>query len=167
MRPGAALLYVSPGEHGLHFPLTLRRPDLAEHRGQVALPGGRPDPGETLWEAALREAREEVGLDEPALERLGVLAPVLHRRDPHDLVVHVALGPPPAALTPEPAEVAALATAPLDDLLDPARRAPVRRTFRGAELEVPALHLGGFEVWGATAMALSELAERLRAVRAR
>jgi hypothetical protein len=61
----------------------------------------------------------------------------------------------------EPAEVARLALAPLADLVRPAARVVVVRTIRGAALEVPAFRLGDLEVWGATAMALSELAERL------
>lgn len=163
-RAGAALLYAFEGPRGVCFPLTLRRDDLAEHRGQVSLPGGRPEPGETLWDAALREAREEVGLSAPSAEPLGVLAPVYIPVTHTHLSVHVALGPDPGALTPEPGEVARLVLARLDDLVDPALRRPTARTIRGATIQVPAVHLEGLEVWGATAMALSELAERLRAV---
>jgi 8-oxo-dGTP pyrophosphatase MutT (NUDIX family) len=169
-RDAAALLYVWPSVDGLCFPLTLRREDLAEHRGQVSLPGGRPDPGEDTWQTALREAREEVGLEGVELEgadveRLGVLAPVHIPVTHTHLHVCVALGPAPQAWRPAPSEVARLVHAPLERLLDPAARAHVVRRVRGADLEVPVLHLGGLEVWGATAMALSELAERLRATR--
>lgn len=163
-RDGAALLYAFAGDGDLYFPLTLRRDHLAEHRGQVALPGGRPEPGESLWDAALREAREEVGLEVAHLERLGVLAPVYIPVTHTNLHVHVALGPPPGPLTPQPEEVAQLVLASLTDLLRPERRRVFARTIRGAVLEVPGLLLGGLEVWGATAMALSELAERLRRV---
>ena len=166
-RDGAALLYAFASDGDLYFPLTLRRDHLAEHRGQVALPGGRPERGESLWDAALREAREEIGLDVAnfeRFERLGVLAPVYIPVTHTRLHVHVALGPPPGPLTPQPAEVARLVLASVADLLRPERRAVFPRTIRGAVLEVPGLHLGGLEVWGATAMALSELAERLRRV---
>lgn len=165
-REGAALLYAFPRAGRLVFPLTLRRDDLAEHRGQVSLPGGRPDPGEPLWETALREAREEVGLDVPGVRRLGTLAPVYIPVTHTRLVVHVALGPEPARLTPSPHEVARLVLAAVGDLVDPRRRVTARRTVRGAEVEVPAFDLEGLEVWGATAMALSELAERLCALSA-
>ena len=161
-RPGAALLYLFPSAGGLRFPLTLRQGDLPEHRAQVALPGGRPGPGESPWDAAIREAEEEIALRAQGAERLGVLAPVYIPVTHTDLVVHVAAGPEPAGLMPDPREVAGLVLVRLGDLLDPALRRPVRRTIGGAEVEVPALHLEGLEVWGATAMALSELAERLR-----
>ncbi len=163
-RDGAALLYAFPTSAGVRFPLTLRRDDLPEHRGQVSLPGGRPAPGEPLWEAALREAREEVGLDVPGAERLGVLAPVYIPVSHTRLFVHVALGPDPGSLCAAPGEVARLVLARLDDLVEPAARRTSLRTIRGASVPVPCFLLEGLEVWGATAMALSELAERLRAV---
>ncbi|MFM8978840.1 MAG: NUDIX hydrolase [Planctomycetia bacterium] len=160
-RDGAALLYACPGPEGLVFPLTLRREDLAEHRGQVSLPGGRPEAGEALWEAALREAREEVGLRAREVERLGVLAPVYIPVSHTHLHVHVALGPAQAQWVAQASEVARIEVVALGGLLDPARRAIRVRHLRGADLEVPTFLLGGLEVWGATAMALSELAERL------
>jgi 8-oxo-dGTP pyrophosphatase MutT (NUDIX family) len=161
-REGAALLYLFPGEGGLRFPLTLRRDDLPEHAAQVVLPGGRPNPGEGTWDAALREAVEEIGLRVRPLERLGVLAPVYIPVTHTELHVHVAAGPVPQGLTPAPREVERLVLARLDDLLDAAHCRPTRRTIAGADVEVPAFHLEGLEVWGATAMALSELASRLR-----
>jgi 8-oxo-dGTP pyrophosphatase MutT (NUDIX family) len=161
-RPGAALLYLFPSAGALRFPLTLRQDDLREHRAQVALPGGRPEAGETPWDAAIRAANEEIALHAQDAERLGVLAPVYIPVTHTDLVVHVAAGPEPAGLMPDPREVAGLVLVRVDDLLEPALRRPVRRTIGGVDVDVPALHLEGLEVWGATAMALSELAERLR-----
>jgi 8-oxo-dGTP pyrophosphatase MutT (NUDIX family) len=163
-REGAALLYAFPTPDGLRFPLTLRREDLAEHRGQVSLPGGRPDPGEPLWSAALRESDEELGLDARGAERLGVLAPVYIPVTHTHLSVHVALGPEPSRWIPAPGEVARLVFARLCDLVEPTRRIVARRHIRGRDVEVPAFLLEGLEVWGATAMALSQVAERLRRV---
>ena len=61
-RIAAALLLLYPGEHGISLPLTLRASGLRRHPGQISLPGGATDPGETLAQAALREAREEIGI---------------------------------------------------------------------------------------------------------
>ena len=60
-RPAAALLLLFPVDTGAVVLLTKRSPDLPHHAGQVSLPGGAVDPGESIEDAALREAEEEVG----------------------------------------------------------------------------------------------------------
>lgn len=163
-RDAAALAYAFPKNGGLCMPLTLRRDDMREHSGQVSLPGGRPEDGEDLLETALREAEEEIALPGDVVEPIGRLAPVYIPVTHTRLHVHVAHGPAPARLEPNPAEVVRIEVVPLGDLLAPRLRR--RRTQRivGRDVEVPYFDLAGLEVWGATAMALSELAERLRAV---
>ena len=164
-RAAAALAYVFPRDGRLQLPLTVRRADLRTHRGQVSLPGGRPEGDETLEETAWREAHEEIALDVEAPEPLGVLAPVHIPVTHTTLHVHVALGPDPGRLVPQPSEVARIVVVPLDDLLDPARRRWKVITTHGREVEVPWLDVGGLFLWGATAMALGELIGRLEAVR--
>src|SRR5690606_36316278 len=71
-RVGAVLVLLEDTDDGPQLVLTRRRRDLRSHPGQVSFPGGRVDPGETLEEAALREAEEEVGLDAGSVEVVGV-----------------------------------------------------------------------------------------------
>jgi 8-oxo-dGTP pyrophosphatase MutT (NUDIX family) len=160
-RGASALAYVFEQDGRLRFPLTLRRDDLREHRGQVSLPGGRPEAGETSFVTARREAHEEIGLDPRLPVEVGRLAdvyiPVTHTR----LRVHVAVGSPPPSLVAAPGEVAELRLADLDDLLAPALRARETWTIRGREVDVPFFTLAGWTVWGATAIALAELAARI------
>jgi len=73
---GAALLLVYPHDDTLHIALTVRGSGLRNHTGQVSLPGGRVDQGETFEVAALREATEEIGVDPNAVEVLGRLTPL-------------------------------------------------------------------------------------------
>ena len=161
-RDAAALAYVYEADGQLHLPLTVRRDDMRTHRGQVSLPGGRPEGDETLVQTAWREAEEEVGLGPVTHEALGFLAPVHIPVTHTTLHVHVALGPPPTALVPQPSEVARIVVVTLDDLADPANVRQRMLAIRGREIEVPWFDVGGLFLWGATAMALSELVERLR-----
>jgi 8-oxo-dGTP pyrophosphatase MutT (NUDIX family) len=166
VRAAAALCYVFADADGrLVFPLTRRHAALREQPGQIALPGGRPEPGEALAVTAWREAEEEIGLVRAeGAELLGVLDEVYIAVTHTRLLVHVALGPAPARLQAAPDEVDAIGLAGLDELLDPSRRVEQVLVLRGTARPIPHLHLGPFEVWGATAMALADLGARLRVV---
>src|SRR5215212_1694539 len=72
-RVAAALLCLYPLGDGVGVPLTVRATTLARHAGQVSFPGGAKDPDETLVQAALREASEEIGLDTDTVRVLGEL----------------------------------------------------------------------------------------------
>ncbi len=178
-RDAAALLYAFVDAGELHFPLTLRREHLREHRGQVSLPGGRPHGDESLWETAVREAHEEVGLDPSLPTRVGRLAPVYIPVTHTRLHVYVAAGPAPDELVAQPEEVADIAVFPLADLVDDTKRRSGVWTILGRDVNVAffglqatlselqvrrAGDLAEWKVWGATAMALSELAERMKCV---
>lgn len=67
-------LYEEAGE--AHVILTRRAETLRHHRHEIALPGGRSEPGESAWETALREAHEEVGLDPRLARQVGWLRPL-------------------------------------------------------------------------------------------
>ena len=75
LRPAAVLLPIVDRPGGLSVLLTLRAADLRAHSSQVAFPGGKIDAGETPREAALREAHEEIGLEDRFVEPLGWLDP--------------------------------------------------------------------------------------------
>jgi 8-oxo-dGTP pyrophosphatase MutT (NUDIX family) len=163
-RPAATLAFLHLRDEGWGLPLTLRHDALREHSGQVSLPGGRPEAGETLWETALREAREEIDLDPAAVRPLGTLAPVYIPVTHTRMVVHVGLGHEAPDFTPNPDEVVRVETVPLRHLLSARRRRTTTRVIEGRRVQIPYFDLGGLVVWGATAMALSEIAERLRRV---
>jgi 8-oxo-dGTP pyrophosphatase MutT (NUDIX family) len=162
-RHAAALAYLFERGGALWLPLTVRPAHLREHAGQVSLPGGRPRPDEDLWRTALREAHEEIGLPPALPTRLGALAPVYIPVSHTRLVVQVAGGPEPPPFAPDPREVERVVLVRLAALLDPASRASRRRAIAGREVEVPYFAVEGLFLWGATAMALSELAARLAA----
>lgn len=100
--------------------LTERTAHLSTHSGQVAFPGGRADAEDaTAADTALREAREEVGLEAEFVEVLGTL-PIYVTGSSFIITPVVALVRPDCVLTPNPYEVADLFEVPLAFLLDPA-----------------------------------------------
>lgn len=115
-RQAAVLVPILRAPDGLHLLLTVRSSKLSNHAGQIAFPGGRLDPGETVLEAALRETVEETGVDVSGVRFLGELrtvpSPARYRVTP---VVGVLPWPQPVALNP--AEVAEAFTVPLSELL--------------------------------------------------
>ena len=155
-RQAAALLLLYPHGSGAATALTVRATSLARHPGQISLPGGATDPGETLAQAALREAAEEIGVD-PALVRvLGELTPV------HVLVSGFTLHPVVGItdrrpdFCPAPGEVEEILEVSLDDLRDASRIRQGTRIREGVAVEYPYFDLLGHQVWGATAMVLGE-----------
>jgi 8-oxo-dGTP pyrophosphatase MutT (NUDIX family) len=155
-RLAAALLLVYPGEGGAAVPLTVRASGLARHAGQISLPGGAADPGETLAETALREAAEEIGVDPSAVTVLGELTPV------HVLVSGFTLHPVVGvtherpAFQAAPGEVDEILEVSLEHLQDASRIRRGTRIREGIAIEYPYFDLLGHQVWGATAMVLGE-----------
>ena len=147
----------------LYLVLTRRRDDLNDHAGQISFPGGKHENGETLVETAVREAYEEIGIQPDHLTILGQLTPLYI--PPSDFEVHPTVawyenGQRPN-FTPSDSEVAEILETPLNHLLNPAARGEETWTLRGYEVRVPFFIIEGHKVWGATAMMLSELIERL------
>jgi 8-oxo-dGTP pyrophosphatase MutT (NUDIX family) len=142
--------------------LTKRTSHLKAHAGQVAFPGGRIDPGDPSPEAAaLREAREEIGLMPDRVELLGRL-PDYVTGTGFRISPVLALLPEGLAFTPSPDEVEAIFILPLSVLLDP--NAPEHREaeFRGRRRKFWVWPHQEHYIWGVTAAILVHLAHRLR-----
>ena len=155
VRNAAGLLLVFPIDADAHILLTVRS-DTLRHAGQVSLPGGVVEPGETFEQAALREAHEEVGLEMGAARTLGALTPIDIPVSGFRLHPIVATADHRPVLRAADGEVARIMEVPVSDLLDPRRLIRMERMRDGLNIQVPALELDAVELWGATAMAVAE-----------
>jgi 8-oxo-dGTP pyrophosphatase MutT (NUDIX family) len=159
-RPAAVLLPIVERPGGLSVLLTLRASDLRAHSGQVAFPGGKIDAGETPREAALREAREEIGLEDRFVEPLGWLDPYLTGTG-FRVAPLVTLVDPSFALRVNTAEVDEVFETPFAFLMDPANHRLEERDWQGRRRKYYAIPYQGRYIWGATAGILRNLYEKL------
>ena len=162
-RPAAALALIYPDDNGrMRLPLTLRASTLPHHPGQISLPGGAVDAGETIEEAAMREAHEEVGLDPARVRLIGRLTPV------HVLVSNFGLHPVLGVTGTRPDfsahahEVERIIEVDVERLCDASCLRAGVRMRDGITVNFPYFDLEDVQVWGATAMVLAELGELLK-----
>ncbi|MEM1314963.1 MAG: CoA pyrophosphatase [Pseudomonadota bacterium] len=164
LREAAVLCPVVDRGDGLRVILTRRADHLRQHAGQVAFPGGRMDPGDaSLLHAALREAREEIGLGADEVEVLGEI-------DGHETVTGYSVSPfvalvnPRFAPAPDASEVAEVFEPPLEFLMNPANHRKDFRIVKGVKRTFYAMPWEGRYIWGATARMLVGLSERMASV---
>jgi 8-oxo-dGTP pyrophosphatase MutT (NUDIX family) len=164
-RAAAVLVPLLPRPEGLHVLFTERSKELRSHAGQISFPGGSVDHSDPdVRAAALREAREEVGLREEHVEVLGtlddcptfvtgyVISPVVGVIDP---LAFTAAGRYP--WEPSAAEIAALHELPLSGFQDPANLRVELHEREGQTYELLWYTVQGAVVWGATARILHQL----------
>ncbi len=156
-RRAAILLLLYPQHGGWHVPLTVRPSHLPDHGGQVSLPGGALERGETSQQAALREFHEELGAQGHPIEPLGKLSPLYVAVSNFRVEPWVGVTGRRPPLVPNPAEVERLLEIPLDHLLDPANFGSHERQEQGRPCTAPHFLWQSHRIWGATCMILGEL----------
>jgi len=166
VRPSAVLVALFEEDGEARVVLTVRASHLRSHRGEVAFPGGRLDDGEATDDAALREAREEVGLDPGTVTLVGHLTAMPTVSSNTQMTPVVATLPGRPTLVGGPDEVDRVFDVSLAELLEdgvfreewwaiPGRPGADGRT--GGEFPVWFFQAGGEIIWGATARVLTEL----------
>jgi 8-oxo-dGTP pyrophosphatase MutT (NUDIX family) len=161
-RPSAVLCALFEEDGDTWVVLTRRSSRLRSHTGEIAFPGGRLDSGETAVAAALREAEEEVGLDPGTVEIIGELSPLATMSSRSAITPFVGVIDRRPHLRPNPAEVDRAFAVPLAELMATGVYHEERWTFPGGgDRAIHFFELPGETVWGATAMMLRDLLDRV------
>ncbi len=139
--------------------LTLRSDKLTTHKGQISLPGGRINNNETIVEAAIREAEEEIGLQSMFVSILGLLSTIYvppSNSVIHPIIAHIHEDHP--EFYPQPAEVEEIFRVPMDSLTYQSVKIGVRDGTSGMRFKAPYWDIHPrVALWGATAMILCEV----------
>lgn len=147
------------------IPAIVRPAHMKYHPGQVAIPGGIVESGETLLGAAVREFEEELGVLPDEFRVLGQLSPVYVFATRALVTPFIAFAPTRPSWRPSPDEVAAVVDIRLAELLRPSARG-AHTIHRGRlTMRAPHFEVSGRLIWGATAMILAEFAAICSAAR--
>ncbi|HEK84917.1 MAG: NUDIX hydrolase [Candidatus Saccharicenans sp.] len=158
----AILLLFYPKGNDLFLVLIRRSATVRHHQNQISFPGGQIEKGESYEAAAIREAREELGVEIDNQEVVGQLTPLYVQASNYCIFPVVAVTPKTPNFKPGAEEVAEIIEVPLKHLLDPRNLAFEIRSIRGQSALVPYFAYNQHQIWGATAMILSELLDILR-----
>jgi 8-oxo-dGTP pyrophosphatase MutT (NUDIX family) len=156
-RDSAVLAVLYEADEQPRVVLTRRAQHLRAHRGEVSFPGGGADPGESLVDAALREAQEEIGLDPAEVQVVGELDHLSTFSSRAAIAPFVAVLPGRPALEPNTGEVEHILQVPLAELLLPEVFREERWRLPSADRPIYFFELVGDTIWGATARMLRQL----------
>jgi 8-oxo-dGTP pyrophosphatase MutT (NUDIX family) len=160
-RKAAVVLLLFRRDGKWHIPLTQRPLSLTHHGGQISLPGGAVERGETSAEAGIRELREELGLGAP-VEVIGRLEDCYVFASNFLVTPWLATSPEVPNWCPDEREVDHVIELPLEILLDAAAIGQLTVERGPRVFHAPCIRVGNARVWGVTCMILGELAGLLR-----
>jgi len=155
-RAAAVLLLLYPLGDQWHVPLTLRPSHMVDHAGQISLPGGAVEPGETSAEAAIREFHEELAAADLEIELLGRLSTRYVAVSNYRVEPWVGAAARRGQMVPNPVEVEELLEVPLTHLMDPVHLGRHQRQRDGRTFNAPHFQWQSHQIWGATCMILGE-----------
>jgi 8-oxo-dGTP pyrophosphatase MutT (NUDIX family) len=164
-KPGSVLILLYPDEGRIKFPLTKRPEYIGAHGGQVSLPGGKAEEGESPEQTALREAEEEVGVHSSNIRTIGRLSTFFVIPSNFMVTPVVAVQSTRPTFTPDPVEVVKILEGSVEELIREdavhVKEILAARTF---PMMAPHFLVEDEVVWGATAMMLNEFRTILKEI---
>jgi 8-oxo-dGTP pyrophosphatase MutT (NUDIX family) len=153
------LLLLYDDQEQTHVLFTKRTELVEYHKGEICFPGGRREPGDSdLFETALRETFEEVGIQPAHVERIGQLDDIVSRGS--NFVISPFVGflttSVPYHYSHADREVDEILEVPLAHLLDGTNRGTEVRHLDGQDVEMPFYRFHHHVIWGATARILTQ-----------
>jgi 8-oxo-dGTP pyrophosphatase MutT (NUDIX family) len=157
VRQAAVSVLIYPGRQGWSVVMIARPSQASRHAGQVALPGGVVEPGESSRQAMLRELQEEVGVPEQKVHVLRELSPIYVYASGFLMQPWLCRATGPLGFCPDCREVDQVIELPLARLDDEAQWGEHQVRRGGLQFTAPALFWQGRAIWGATAIVLGQL----------
>jgi len=154
--PASVLILLFPRNNDWHFFLTKRTDKVDHHKGQISLPGGVVEDGETLTEAALRETHEEIGISPGLVNVIGSLTSFNIPVSGFEIFPFIGWTDKEPKTMIHDIEVDRVFSVSLNSFLDDRNQKQKKEILSGEMKTIPYFYLGSEQVWGATSMILSE-----------
>ena len=162
--PAAVLILLYPIEDKWHFFLTKRTDNVEHHKGQISLPGGMLEKGESHKEAAIRETFEELGVQSRDINIIGPLTPLYIPISNFKIFPFVGWLKSAPKLNIQSREVSKVFSPSIYSLADPKTKKIKDSILLGQKVQIPFFNLKNEVVWGATSMILSEFKKILKGI---
>ena len=162
-RLGGVMILLYPDGNDIRLPLMKRPTYNGAHSGQVSLPGGKYEEGDSdLIMTSLRETEEEIGVSTSKIQVLGKLSEMFIVASNFKVFPTVGVINEKPVFFPDSKEVEAIYTPALSELMDLNKRKVKTMHFPPYTIHSPYFDIEGETVWGATAMILGELLEVIK-----
>lgn len=162
-KPAAVLLLLFPDNKKICFYLTKRTEKLKYHKGQISLPGGSNEKGESLLETALRETEEEIGVNKNEISILGQITPLFIPVTGFMMTPFIGFTSKEPIIKLDSMEVEEVFSVNILDLINNDKLI-THRQLNGRDVTIPYFNLNNQQVWGATSMVLSEFKDMLHLI---
>ncbi|MAL64812.1 MAG: hypothetical protein CMF94_01780 [Candidatus Marinimicrobia bacterium] len=163
--PAAVLVLLYPVKENWYFYLTKRTKTVAHHKGQISLPGGMLDEGESSQNAAIRETYEELGIKPKDINIIGPLTPLYIPISSFKIFPFVGWITKKTKLNIQSKEVSKVFSPSISSLINPQNKKIKISTMFGQKVKIPFFDLNNEIVWGATSMILSEFKSILKEIK--